>query len=267
MNRRKFVTAVGVGVAASLVASKIAMGQSRKPDRIITLDSPKDAAKCFRIFKGGQQIGCVYWANVDTKQYRRVALWVDFALASDFAAEPWDGGRIVRHPNQAGKSKIVFGPLHWADLDMMYEGPAMKGTRVASSNHDKESWSYPIDQYPVVDYESYHSNRGGNYTNCRTTPLSVEGTCDEIQISENAPPDLLALYSDLPRFKPSKPVVDEGPVYVYDFDAHPKRPEPVITEARTADELAEEMRRWVAGETDSHDEIVNEYKRRVIQRG
>ena len=34
---------------------------------------------------------------------------------------------------------------------------------------------------------------------------------------------------------------------------------------KTADDLSEEMRRWVAGEDDWHDEIVNEYKRKVSE--
>lgn len=253
MDRRKFLAAMGLGTAA-LTIPTIALGASKKPDRIITLDSP--GSKCIRLLKDGHQIGCVYWANVDTKQYRRTAFWMDFADI------PWDGGRIVRHPNQADMKKITYGPLHRADLDQTYVGPAMKGTMVESQDPNKVSWSYLIDQYPVVDYESYHSNRGSDYKNCRTTALSVEGTFDEIMISEDAPPEILALYHDLPRYKPSKPVNAPVEAYIYESPPVPRRTEYVVKSARTADELAEEMRRWVAGENDLHDQVISDYKRR-----
>lgn len=41
--------------------------------------------------------------------------------------------------------------------------------------------------------------------------------------------------------------------------------EPKLTGEKTSDDLAEEMRRWVAGETDWHDDIVNNYKRMVSE--
>jgi len=40
----------------------------------------------------------------------------------------------------------------------------------------------------------------------------------------------------------------------------------VIQKASTPDELAEEMRRWVTGEQDWHDQVVTEYKRQVTER-
>lgn len=43
------------------------------------------------------------------------------------------------------------------------------------------------------------------------------------------------------------------------------KPEPKLNGEKTSDDLAEEMRRWVAGEADWHDEIVNNYKRKVSE--
>jgi len=40
---------------------------------------------------------------------------------------------------------------------------------------------------------------------------------------------------------------------------------PVFRQASTADELAEEMRKWVSGELDFHDQVVAEYKRKAIE--
>lgn len=259
MDRRKFMTAMGAGTAIALMLPKTAFGLSKpKSPRYITLDSP--GSKVIRVLKGGHQIGVLYWVDLETRRYRRVALWVDFADS------PWDGGRIVRHPSQADMSKITYGPLHRADMNLTYEGSAPKGARIASGP-DKETWSYPIDQYPIVDYESYHSNRGSDYTNCRSTALSVEGTFDEIMISEEAPPDILAMYPDLPRFKPKASIVFPEMNYVYDALPIPRRTEYVVTQPQTADELVEDMRRWVAGEDDHHDKIVKSYKQMALQRG
>ncbi len=41
--------------------------------------------------------------------------------------------------------------------------------------------------------------------------------------------------------------------------------EPKLNGQKTSDDLAEEMRRWVAGEADWHDDIVNNYKRMVSE--
>ena len=41
-----------------------------------------------------------------------------------------------------------------------------------------------------------------------------------------------------------------------------KKVDPKLTGEKTADDLADEMRRWVAGEADWHDDIVNNYKRK-----
>lgn len=43
------------------------------------------------------------------------------------------------------------------------------------------------------------------------------------------------------------------------------KPEPKLTGEKTSDDLADEMRRWVAGEADWHDDIVNDYKRKVSE--
>ena len=135
MDRRKFLATIGTGTAAALAIPKVTFGQSRNPDRIITLDSP--GAKIIRIFKNGHQVGCVYWVNVDTKQYRRTALWMDFAYGG-----PWEGsGRIVRHPSMSDRTKISFGHLHKADAE--------QGGFVHLLPQDH---TYPIDQYPVVSY-------------------------------------------------------------------------------------------------------------------
>lgn len=40
----------------------------------------------------------------------------------------------------------------------------------------------------------------------------------------------------------------------------------VLIESKSADELAEEMRRWVSGEEDWHDKVIREYKKRIIER-
>lgn len=40
---------------------------------------------------------------------------------------------------------------------------------------------------------------------------------------------------------------------------------PVFRQASTPDELAEEMRKWVSGEMDAHDQIVADYKRRILE--
>jgi hypothetical protein len=47
--------------------------------------------------------------------------------------------------------------------------------------------------------------------------------------------------------------------------ARPENPRAVIHMPRTNADLAEEMRRWVAGELDPHDQIVSDYKDRIKQ--
>lgn len=42
-------------------------------------------------------------------------------------------------------------------------------------------------------------------------------------------------------------------------------PLPVFRQASTPDELAEEMRKWVSGEMDFHDQVVADYKRNVLE--
>ena len=47
----------------------------------------------------------------------------------------------------------------------------------------------------------------------------------------------------------------------------PKTPDAArIGGVKSVDDLAEEMRRWVAGEEDQHDKIVSEYKRKVVEK-
>jgi hypothetical protein len=150
--------------------------------RIITQDDPN--GQHLILLKGGRQIGMIYWVNLDTKGYRRVALWVDFVNG------PWEGeGRIVRHPSQADMSKITYSFSQALD---------MEGTE----HPDKIplDQTYPIDQYPIVSYESLSGSSG-----CRTTPLTVEGTFDEAMLRHDTPDFIRALYPDLPVRQP-KPV-------------------------------------------------------------
>jgi hypothetical protein len=44
---------------------------------------------------------------------------------------------------------------------------------------------------------------------------------------------------------------------------HATHPSLMVSQPRSASELAEEMRRWVAGEQDFHDKIVSDYKERI----
>lgn len=173
MNRRNFLAALGLASTAIAIPA-FALRQ----DRIITKGDPN--APRIRIVKNGKQVGLCYWVNLDTREYRRVALWVDFA------DKPYDGGRIVRHPCQADRTTIAY---HFdADLELP----------VGHWDYIPKDWSYPIGHYPVVDYE-------GATTNIRSqclTSLSVEGIADEIQISTLAPAHVLAQYPDLPRWEP-----------------------------------------------------------------
>lgn len=181
MDRRTFLavsTQMGIGAAGLALASQVSgASPPRFGDRIITLDTP--GPKCFALYKGGKQIGLVYWINLDTRQYRRCALWVDIASKG-----PWEGdGRIVRHHQYADKSnvsvaysKVTFRlPHHPDDADgTPHEGPYER--------------TYAIGHYPVVDYPSRFP---------ATSPLTVEGTFDECLLTHSAPPEIRALYPDL----------------------------------------------------------------------
>jgi len=146
-------------------------------ERIITLDSP--GAGYIRLLKGGKQLGVVYWANLDTKEYHRTALWMDFIDG------PWEGGgRIVRH--RADVTEMTHSTLH--ELDANDAGLA----HLLPANR-----KYSIDQYPVVDYLNQYPAYGDPKANCRTTPLTVEGVFDEAVLGSNTSLEIQALFPDL----------------------------------------------------------------------
>ena len=108
----------------------------------------------------------------------------------DFVDGPWDGGRIVRHPSQAGKTKLHLGALgkalREADRDPSYQGPPVVIPDF-----------YSTEQYPFVDYESPYSSKNLDFANGRTCPLSVEGRFDSASMTPEAPAEIKALYPDL----------------------------------------------------------------------
>ena len=179
MIRRDFLAHIGIGTAALLVAPQLAFGKDAKGDRIITLDTP--GAGHLGLFKNGMQIGVVYWANLDTKQYRRIALTMDFLEG------PWEGGgEIVRHPNLANVTHIGYRSLHIADAEAAHKGHLLP-----------VDGKYRIDQYRMVDYLSPFPTKADPKANIRTTPLSVEGTFDECLLVRSPSPEFQALYPGL----------------------------------------------------------------------
>ena len=132
-------------------------------DRIITLDTPESGH--IGLLKNGNRIGLVYWADLDSKQYRRVCTFRDIHLG------PWEGGQIV-------------GTLYLAEAE--FEG-----------NPTPEDRNLPIGQYPVVEYAHPVKIVMDPNANTRSTPLSVEGTFDEAFLSADASPELRARYPDL----------------------------------------------------------------------
>ena len=158
MNRRAFL-GVGAGVAAGLLLPR--PGAASGP-RILIRDFD-----WIKLYKGGQQHGLVYWTNLDTKQYRRLALEIDFANG------PYDGGRIVRHPYQANASKITYAPIGHLP------------TR-----------TYLIEGYPVVPYSGLMGF--GSKVDWEQGALTVEGTFDQAYLKANAPAWVREAYPDLP---------------------------------------------------------------------
>ena len=155
MNRRKFLTGMGMGVAALALAPKLALGQEAQEAQIVRKEDPH--AGMIRILKNGLQVGVVYWANLETKQYRRAA------IVSDFWPEgSWDGGRLVRHSEQSNQVTVSFkNRAHYMD------GVGEVGPGVSV---------YPIKHLPIVDYPSWSGPLSNNEVVCA---LSVEGTFDE----------------------------------------------------------------------------------------
>jgi len=185
MNRRNFLANMGLGALALTIPS--IASASPLGDRIITANPPN--TKFIRLLKNGQMLGVVYWANLDTKQYRRSALWMDFFDG------PWEGeGRIVRHPEHTGKHKITFGPMMRADRDMSCD---LLGVEYSAHEPAMVSYSYSIDQYPVVDYPGWVVRNTLLNGDSQNTCLTVEGTFDEAVLSINTPPEIRALYPDL----------------------------------------------------------------------
>lgn len=145
-------------------------------DRIITLDTEESGH--IGLLKNGNRVGLVYWADLDTKQYRRVATFRDLHLG------PWEGGQIVRHDSMAKTNKIRFGTLYLAEAE--FEG-----------NPTPEDRNFPIGQYPVVEYAHPVKIVMDPNANTRATPLSVEGTFDEAFLSADASPELRARYPSI----------------------------------------------------------------------
>lgn len=177
MNRRKFLTGMGMGAAALAIAPKLAFGQEAHNPRIIT-NRQTHAPGCFRLFKNGQQIGMIYWANLDTKEYRRTALESDFWEADGtWPAGPWDGGRIVNHPNQADKTTVTAAAI------------------VIDSKVIMEARTYSTAHLPVVDY--YHPDYDHKTGKTGKSPLTVENTFDEVYLTSKASAEIRAMYPDI----------------------------------------------------------------------
>ena len=171
MKRRDFLTNLAVASAAVAVAPSLAFGQPLGP-RIITNTVQEDDPRygCFRLFKNGQQIGLVYWANLDTKAYRRGAMESDF-----WEGGPWDGGRLVRRKDVPASEVLTYPS--WRYL-----------TGVSLPQRD-----YPIGHFPIVEYDSHYF-------------VTVEGTFDECVLSYHTPASVRAEYPDLRVGQPPKKV-------------------------------------------------------------
>ena len=174
MNRRNFLATLSLASTAIALPALALPALALRQDRIVTKGDPN--APYIHLVKNGKQVGLCYWANLDTREYRRVALWMDFA------DKPYDGGRIVRHPSQMGMLEITHHDSNAGHWDYI-----------------PKDWSYPVGHHPVVDYEGVTTNLCSQ----RLTPLSVEGIADEIQISTHTPAHILAQYPDLPRYDPT----------------------------------------------------------------
>ena len=182
MNRRQFVTGLGLGIAALAIAPKTGLALAKAPtrkDRIITPNTYPEGPY-FRVQKNGRQVGLVYWTNLDTKEYRRLTLLADFWDDNG----PWDGGRVVRHVSveEARRFLDSLPPARPTDEDetlaRMYEDVRQKCHLNMAS-------------YPRVPYASL-----GNRS------LSVEGIADQILISSKAPAAIRAMYPDLELYDP-----------------------------------------------------------------
>lgn len=184
MYPKKYITILGMGYSDK-IAELVPTSQSfeTSTDYIVTIQDSDPLPRYLQVFKGDQQVGLIYWVNLQTKQYRRVAMW------SDIFNTPWDGGRIVRHFQHANVSHLYAGSIALQEQGIPFEFDG-KGHLIANC-------SVPISQFPVVDYSSYHSSLDAYPPgcNCRTTPLTVEGTYDgpndRIQLSPKADRDNL----------------------------------------------------------------------------
>lgn len=171
MERRKILQGIGAFAALAMLP-KLALGDTPKGPRILTLDMEDRFKRCFKVLKNGHQVGLVYWANLDTKEYRRAALILDFQCG------PWEGGRLVRHEEYAASTEIILG-------------------QEMESNFFPRK--YNIQGLPVVPYKSGSSRLSNYYQHLepQQRDFTVEGTFDEVVLSSKAPAEVRALYPDL----------------------------------------------------------------------